>query len=308
MQANGFLDKMTYDTRKLRRRGWRINDTFEGRVQATFSPQHLRYLKTCLPSEESDKVVLDVGCSNGLTTEELAYQFLNYKIVGVDIGKRVINQARRRNTNPRIEYLQGDGTKLTEYFGKESIDGIFALNSITFLNVVTQQQDVIDSFVNSAGEVLKPNGLLVATFKSSMLVAFKGEDRARKFYQDTFGFDPGKKRGFENTYKRPDSATGSSLYVAYVRDIFLPQPKELRTPLSKRTRTNAYVTDYFRNWLQLFNQDYFIREATEALEITSDSKNNFTQYGQYSRSYPIRIRGTKTRRKTRIHTTSTKKE
>jgi SAM-dependent methyltransferase len=99
---------------------WPMNETCR-RVKFTF--------KENLPSILSGKI-LDLGCSIGLTTEEIAHIYPNCNIYGLDLNPKTIEIAKERVKNRNIEFIVGDGFK--QPFSAEYFNGIFCMNNLGF--------------------------------------------------------------------------------------------------------------------------------------------------------------------------------
>jgi len=298
----------TKDIDYLVKKGWSIHDTSKNRVKRSITPHALNYIKENLPSR--DGVILDVGCSLGHTTRELAGIFQDHLVFGLDISEEIISKATEIEENEKYDnlvFIQSDGKELR--FIDNSIDAIFALNSITYLDLISDyRNNVVNNFVNESSRVLNENGALIASLNSAMLMGYKGEELAKKFFQETYKFDPKELATFSNSYKRNDSDESSQLFVSYIRELLLPQARELRTPFTKKKGKTLTQTDYFRNWLPFFNQDYLIRESTtiNEKELKDSERNNFNQFGQYSKRYPFSVRNLKERKRIKIKTSSIK--
>lgn len=66
---------------------------------------------------KAPKLIIDIGCGPGYTTQALADAFRNARVVGVDVAERAIEMAREKwkwRTSP--EFIVGDASKvLLEY-------------------------------------------------------------------------------------------------------------------------------------------------------------------------------------------------
>lgn len=72
--------------------------------------------------DQSIETILDLGCGTGRFTEALAARF-DAKVVGLDPSKKMLEQARRKQRDPRIRYElgRGEGIPLPD----NSVDLIF---------------------------------------------------------------------------------------------------------------------------------------------------------------------------------------
>lgn len=99
---------------------WTMTETGR-RVISTF--------ETSLPKISFGKL-LDLGCSIGITSEEISSLYPNCNVYGIDINPKVIEVAKERVKNGNIEFLVGDGFK--KPFPAENFDGIFCMNNLGF--------------------------------------------------------------------------------------------------------------------------------------------------------------------------------
>lgn len=102
----------------------------------------------------NDKV-LDFGCATGTKTIELADSVK--EILGVDISTEMINEANKKilkNDSKNIRFTQADISD--DKFEKESFDKIITYGVLHLL-------ENNDSILQRIHELLKPNGLLIAS-------------------------------------------------------------------------------------------------------------------------------------------------
>ncbi len=92
----------TKDIDYLVKKGWSIHDTSKNRVKRSITPHALNYIKENLPSR--DGVILDVGCSLGHTTRELAGIFQDHLVFGLDISEEIISKATEIEENEKYEH------------------------------------------------------------------------------------------------------------------------------------------------------------------------------------------------------------
>ena len=77
----------TLDIKDLaKREGWNIHQTSRNRVAKTITPKALKYLGKNFPTDNG--IILDIGCSLGETTRELARRYQNHQIIGIDISEK----------------------------------------------------------------------------------------------------------------------------------------------------------------------------------------------------------------------------
>ncbi len=69
----------TVNVKDLTEKGWNIHQTSRNRVAKTITPKALKYLGKNFPTDNG--IILDVGCSLGETTRELARKYQNHLIL-----------------------------------------------------------------------------------------------------------------------------------------------------------------------------------------------------------------------------------
>ena len=103
-------------------------------------------------------LVLDVGCNDGLILKEIVDR-TKAKGYGIDISKDAIQKAKEKNPHPNVKYFISDVTKLNFH------DGFF--DKIICSEIIEHLKDE-DLFIKEIYRVLKPGGLLYATFPNSL--------------------------------------------------------------------------------------------------------------------------------------------
>ena len=82
------------------------------------------------------KSVLDVPCGIGRVSHFLSE--MGYRVVGVDISERLIEEARKRS--PKVTFVEGDMRKLHEVIGDEKFD--IVINIFNSLGYYTEEEDL----------------------------------------------------------------------------------------------------------------------------------------------------------------------
>ncbi len=103
--------------------------------------------------------VLDVGCGAGREAVELTR--MGFRVVGVDITPRMLEEARRiaSERSLDIEFVQGDGTSLG--FPKESFDYVLLITQmIHHVPLKANRQRLL----REAGRVVKARGIVLLTY------------------------------------------------------------------------------------------------------------------------------------------------
>jgi trans-aconitate 2-methyltransferase len=99
-----------------------------------------------------DETVLDAGCGTGRVTELLLERLPAGRVVAVDAGPAMVEQARRRLQGQAVQVLQSD---LTELVLDEPVDAVFS--SAVFHWIADH-----DALFARLHAVLRPGGRLVA--------------------------------------------------------------------------------------------------------------------------------------------------
>jgi SAM-dependent methyltransferase len=128
-------------------------------IDLQMSPLGLAAMDALAPV--AGQTVLDIGCGAGETILQLAERVgLTGRVLGVDIGPRVLANARARTSHlPQVTLLQEDAAKLA--LTERSIDGIFSRFGIMFF------ADAISAFSNMR-RMLKHGGRIAFVCWRSM--------------------------------------------------------------------------------------------------------------------------------------------
>lgn len=105
---------------------------------------------------EKKGVILEVGCGIGRMTQFMRYDFK--KVIGIDISKEMIQQAKIRLRG--VEFIETDGN--TIHLSNNSID--FAFSYIVFQHFKTKE--MLESNFKEVYRVLKPNGMFKVLVRS----------------------------------------------------------------------------------------------------------------------------------------------
>lgn len=96
-----------------------INSRLRAYIQDKFELKEVRRLST-LPS---GKVVLEIGCGNGIGARLIKEYFSPLKIYAIDLDQRMIDMAKRNTSDDSIIFELGDATKLR--YLDEQFDAVF---------------------------------------------------------------------------------------------------------------------------------------------------------------------------------------
>ncbi len=115
---------------------WKRTHTSLGRVKNTFGSSILDKIKAEIPKGK----ILDLGCSDGKSTEELCTLFPGCSVTGIDINEGKVQEAIAR-AGRKAEYLVEDGFNCG--FPDESFDAVVSMNnlclSIAYDNLAEQK-------------------------------------------------------------------------------------------------------------------------------------------------------------------------
>ncbi len=99
-------------------------------------------------------IVLDYGCATGTMAIEIADKVK--KIHGIDISRKMIDAAKRKVTERKIENIDfAQSTIFNERYKRESFDVVLALNILHFI----EDKKKVMTRIN---ELLKPGGLIIS--------------------------------------------------------------------------------------------------------------------------------------------------
>jgi SAM-dependent methyltransferase len=145
--------------------------------------------------------VCDIGCGPGHVTAHL--ESLGIDVIGVDLSPRMIAEAKRRY--PSIGFQVGDMLDLK--MEARSLGGIVALYSIIHL-----RRDMLQEAFRETNRVLRPGGLLLASFHKGQGELHEDEVLGTQVSFDCTLFEPNEvalameEAGFsvaETTIRRP---------------------------------------------------------------------------------------------------------
>jgi ubiquinone/menaquinone biosynthesis C-methylase UbiE len=96
-----------------------INSRIRACIQDKFELKEIRRLSTL----SSGKVVLEIGCGNGIGARLIKEYFSPLKIFAVDLDQRMIDMAKRHNFDDSIIFELGDASRLR--FQDGQFDAVF---------------------------------------------------------------------------------------------------------------------------------------------------------------------------------------
>jgi len=126
--------------------------------------------------------IIDLGCGAGRHSTELGKR--GYKVVGVDISKVLLEEARRRAASAGVDvkFIKGDVQFLDKIFQSEEVefDGAVCMCESGFGVLGGEEQDF--RFLKTVYGLLKPKGKFVLT-------TFNGIRRYRRYKEKDSVFD-----------------------------------------------------------------------------------------------------------------------
>lgn len=96
-----------------------INSRIRAYIHDKFEFKEIRRLST-LPS---GKVVLEIGCGNGIGARLIKEHFSTLKIYAIDLDQRMVDMAKRHNLDDSIIFELGDASRLR--FEDGQFDAVF---------------------------------------------------------------------------------------------------------------------------------------------------------------------------------------
>lgn len=94
--------------------------------------------------------VFDVGCGQGVLARALTK---NISYTGIDLSEQLIQDAKKRDQNPRHRYIVADATKEIHGLDKTFSHAVFLLS--------LQNMEYPEQAIANVSKLLKPNGILV---------------------------------------------------------------------------------------------------------------------------------------------------
>jgi SAM-dependent methyltransferase len=127
----------------------------------------LSFLGEAIATQKSDLSLLEVGCADGVVIRAIENKFPHKfkKIVGIDIATEMIEQAKKKNSSPHVEFFTRDA-----YTSTEQVDVVVETGVI---NYVRMEQEL-----EFAHEHLSPQGLFILSIAGtgSLLNKLKHEE------------------------------------------------------------------------------------------------------------------------------------
>jgi SAM-dependent methyltransferase len=128
---------------------WKVNCTYKGRIKDTFHR---------FPELAAGSRILDWGCCNGETTDELQEHYSDSVVFGIDVSPGNIAQARAEKR--KGVFLVADGYHLpnSSPFCDESFDAVYCMNNITQDEVRRKFDKHYKQILQRITRLVKPGG------------------------------------------------------------------------------------------------------------------------------------------------------
>ena len=122
------------------------------------------------------KVIVDAGCSTGLTTFAIKKRYARAEVIGIDLNEASLEKARKYF--PKIEFKKGDFYRLSKLFGKGSVSIIFMGNNFS-LGMKSMDKEKIQEAAEDIKKVLEEGGHWIAydTFQAIVIKKEQGKLR-----------------------------------------------------------------------------------------------------------------------------------
>lgn len=145
----------TYNKQHIARAFSRSAKTYDevAILQRTIAQDLLNLVKKTIVFPKKQKLILDLGSGTGHTTQKLALQFPESKIIALDLAFGMLNYAQQYSKN-NIEQLCADAENLP--FQNNCYDLIFS-------NLMLQWSPDYEKTLQEIDRTLKPNGIFLLT-------------------------------------------------------------------------------------------------------------------------------------------------
>ena len=131
----------------------KVSDNFDKRSQKE-NPAEIKALENIKHYLTVSDLVLDYGCATGTIAIKIADKVK--KIVGIDISHKMIEAAKRKVIEGKIENIDFVQSPISdERFKRESFDVVLALNILHFL-------EDIQKVLKKINDLLKPGGFFIS--------------------------------------------------------------------------------------------------------------------------------------------------
>lgn len=101
---------------------------------------------------EPDKIVLEIGCGQGVGTKLIQKYFLPKKIYAVDLDQKMIERAKKKNTSSNIIFSVSDITSLS--FEDNFFDAVFDFGVLHHIPNWKQSLQELKRVLKADGEII----------------------------------------------------------------------------------------------------------------------------------------------------------
>ena len=216
---------------------WLTTSTFDGRVEETFGKS--------LPRLGAG-AILDFGCSEGRTTEEIQKLYPLAHVTGMDINPGQIKKAIEKRRKGK--FILADG--YSAYFPDESFDLVFCMNNIGFA-IGLEDEVECRRVLSPITPLIRQKGHLLVSNIDSYVILQKNE------------------RGFRlKNYENIHSDISPLAMIAYILSSERPRVVPMVTPKKSNSNNPLEINDYLDNSVRL--PDYLKKSRERIL-----NENNF---------------------------------
>lgn len=186
--------------KKYKDGGYITNDEYISKVRFDYEIQLLN--KIIEEECRNKKIALDIGCGNGRYTREFSNKF--ELIVGLDLSTKQIDENKKENNNPKIEYINDDFMTM-DNSNLQKFDFIFVGDIFMYTN-----EKSVNKVFNNLIKLLNDNGILIVR-ESTRIIGF--EDYKSKNYVAYYrNYNYYKSGIFKDSFKKSYRNSGYNLY------------------------------------------------------------------------------------------------
>lgn len=181
--------------------------------------------------ENKNQTLLDLGCGDGVTEIFFEKYFPQFKIQGIDISVKSIEEAQKKQLS-NTSFAQYDGQQIP--YGNERFDVVFVAGVLHHIDAVDHQK-----VVNEIFRVLKPGGRLY-------LFEHNPINPLTRYLVNTCEFDKGVKLLYSKECKKLLASSGFGI-KDLIYTIFFPRKRffKLMIPMEKYLRSIPFGGQYY---------------------------------------------------------------
>ncbi|KAK4688218.1 sterol 24-C-methyltransferase, partial [Tremellales sp. Uapishka_1] len=276
--VNGYYDGAT----ELYEYGWgesfHFCRFFKGEAFLQALARHEHYLAHMLSLRPGQKV-LDVGCGVGGPAREIA-RFSDATIVGVNNNdfqiSRATQKTKRAGLSDKVSFAKGDFMKLSEQFGENSFDAVYAIEA-------TCHAPTFEGIYGEIYKCLKPGGLF-GVYEWCMTDAWDASNPEHKRIQHGIEIGDGIPEMRTLSAAR-DALKSVGFEILHEEDLAeRPDPVKWYYPLEGDLRKCQTLWDYFTVVRMTTVGKFFTQNAVWGLE-----KVGFVPKGTYDVGESLKV-------------------